>query len=352
MRSYFLRYGISALAFAAATDAGGGTSEPVDYSALHRHEDADAALGDTPKPEGWDKMRVSDKAEWLTKNKPQAGETANAPTAVQTSGTAGDATTIAEATKDATTEENPASTTRADDPERDSTFSGTTTAEQTEGVQQEPNSNDEGAAAASGQVDTDLPEEPTRGNRHSHAAETTAERTERLAAGESTVDAQSGGTELLAGESADPAKQPQPGDQPKAGESSQDESGAIQDATRQAIGAGTGAPDGITGPGADPSEPEINALADQQNGQDDDLTAEIAPGSTIRGTKVKLWRLLEKGATHAEMLEATGYRSAIGTAQSLAQTAKRGLVSSTNDNGEKVYKLGPAHAETGSSSDA
>lgn len=304
IRAFRFSYGISCLALAAATD--------------------DGAAAPSPKPRN---RRKSDA-------KPAA---APAPTVAAAEG----ATSVSEATQKATTDENQASTTRADDPARDSTFSATTTAESLEGVEQKPNSNDEGGAGTAGgasAIDNDMADEATAGNRHSHPAETTAERTTRLF--EANGDATGPGPELLAGESADPAKAAE--FKPAEDESSQDESGALQDATRDAIGAGTGAVDGVAGGGADPVEADVNAQVDAERGEEDSgASVEVANGERINGTRAKLYRLLEKGATHEQMLKVTGYRSALGTATELARMDGRELVPTKDAKGVKTYKLAP-----------
>lgn len=339
MKSMF-RYGISAVAFAAATDAGAAT----DYSKVRTHADLDAALGDRDQPEGWADFQAAQKRTWLTDNpvpaKPSAGAdagTKTAPEVVAGEGT----TTVAEATAGATTEENPGSTTRADDPDRDSTMSGTTTAENEAGVTQEPNSNDTGASNDGQHFDP--PEEnreQAAGNRHSHPAQTEAERTAAASAAPVDLAAISGGA-MPAGDAADPANQPGPGEAPAGVESRQDESGELQDATRRAIGAGNGAPDGVGDNGTDPSEPEVNDQIDAAAGESEDAV-EAAPGVHFHGGKAKLWGLLEKGATHDEMLKATGYKSALGTIHVMAAAAGREIETIKNEKtGERKYKLKP-----------
>lgn len=291
------------------------------------------ATGETEKTEG----AAAPESAKTTRSRKKAGAaddaTASAPQVAAAAGT----TSVAEATKDATTEENPVSTTRANDPARDATVSNTTTAERLEGVEQEPNSQDAGAAG-------NLPEHndlQAQGNRHSHAAETEAERTARLAENGSGEGAGDGlaSQAFPAGEDADPAKQPKPGESTVTTESSQDESGAIQDATRQAIGAGAGAPDGVGDDGADPSEAEVNDLADKAAGEDPDAAEEVAPGYSIGGGKLRLWRALEKGATRKELLEASGYKSVEGTVAVLAQYSGREIERTQNASGDYVYQL-------------
>lgn len=177
------------------------------------------------------------------------GRRKNAPSAAQATKVDPE-NTIAAQTQAATTKENPASTTRANDPALESTVPPTTVAE--DHVARQASLAD--VAAGKGEV----VEDPTKGNRHSHPAMTTAEETALRF--DQNRDAFAGlpsfsASALPAGESADPKNAAEPKlDQPV---SSQDESGAQQDASREAIGAGFGAPDGITAAGDDPSEDDI-----------------------------------------------------------------------------------------------
>lgn len=339
-----LFYGLSAIAFAAASEGAGAATAP-DPTKLRKHEDLDAALDGRDQPEGWADFTVKQKQEWHGKNpKPapqQDDATATGGTSAPQTAAGEGTTTVAEATQAATTEENIASTTRANDPDRDATVSNTTTAERLEGVEQEPNSQDQGAAAASGATAPEHNDLQAQGNRHSHPAETVAERSARIAEnglGEGAGDGLASQA-FPAGDDADPANQPQPGEGPQTDESSQDESGAIQDATRRAIGAGAGAPDGVGDDGADPSEAEVNDLADKAAGEDPDAVEEVAPGYSIGGGKLRLWRALEKGATRKELLEASGYRSVEGTVAVLAQYSGREIDRTENASGEYVYQL-------------
>lgn len=320
------------------------TTAAPDNSKLRKHEDLDAALSGRDQPEGWAEMTVKQKQEWhganpaaaLAQNDGGASGTATAPQVAAEAGT----TSIAEATQAATTEENPASTTKANDPARDATVSNTTTAERLEGVEQEPNSNDLGAAA-NGAGELEHNDEQAAGNRHSHSAETEAERTSRLAQGADTADLAALSSQALpAGEDADPANQPAPGEGVTTTESRHDESGTIQDATRLAIGAGNGAPDGVGDDGADPSEAEVNALADKAAGKDGD-EEQVQPGMSLAGGQLKLWRALEKGATQKEMLEATGWRSVLGTVDTLSRYSGREVVKTRNGDDELVYTFKP-----------
>ena len=138
----------------------------------------------------------------------KANKSPQAKTAPEASNLAPEDTVNAK-TQNATTENNPASTTSAADSSR------------------EPDNGNAGESGGTGPGSS----EQAAGEFHSHPAETTAERMQRLAG--TTV---TGSMELPAGDFADPSKNPdilKSGEGKELGESSQDESGALQDAPRQ-----------------------------------------------------------------------------------------------------------------------
>lgn len=227
-----------------------------------------------------------------------------------------EAATVAAKTENATTENNPVSTTSAADTSRGGSFGP-------EGATTGPENGNTGAAPGE--------TEQAKGERHSHPAETTAERTLRQAGITKT-----GSLEMPAGEFADPSKHPEilEGTLEKTdGKSSQDESGALQDATREAIGAGNGAPDGV-------GDDEVIATEGSQPA-DEIEPVKVNDNLTFHGNKAKLWRMIEKGATHDEMREATKYNSAIGTIYVMAEQAGREIVADKDKKGIRTYKLAP-----------
>lgn len=239
--------------------------------------------------------------------------------------TQGDAEkSVAAQTAAATTENNPASTTKANDPERNTPEAAQAAADASGTAQAQAT----GDAGDGGDTPAD-PNAPAAGDRASHPAQTTAEAT---AAGAGTSDAPDA-TIMPAGDDADPNADINQtrgeGDKP---ESTQDESGAIQEATRRAIGAGYGAPDGISGGGEDP------ATADAEPAEEIE-PVELSNGETLTGRKAKLFRMIEKGATQAEMLEATGSTSVLGTINVLSRRAGRELEAKKGKDGVRVYKL-------------
>ena len=60
---------------------------------------------------------------------------------------------------------------------------------------------------------------------------------------------------------------------------------------------------------------------------------------TFHGNKAKLWGMIEKGATHDEMREATKHVSAIGTIYVMAEQAGREIEVSKDKKGIRTYKL-------------
>lgn len=234
-------------------------------------------------------------------------------------------TSVAQATQNATADNNPASTTRANDPKRDNEEAAQAAADASGTAQ----AVDQSPGTAGGDTPND-PDAPAAGNRHSHQAQTTAEATAAGAAGES--DAPATGS-IPAGADADPAKQPDLSGDETGTASTQDESGALQDATRNAIGAGYGAPDGIGGGGKDPSE------ADAEKADPEIEPVKLENGEELHGRKAQLFRMIEKGATHDEMLEATGGSSVLGTINTLARRSGRTLEAKKNKQGVRVYKL-------------
>lgn len=259
---------------------------------------------------------------------PTPGQPEAAPAVVQS----------AEAMAAATTENNPASTTRANDPARD-TEEAAKAAAAASGTN-DP-ANNPAPAPAEGEegfippADEEHPlEDAAAGNRHSHPARTQAEAT--LAAQTANAAPTVGdGAALPAGDDADPAVAGLT-DGEAAGDtevlkSPHDESGAIQDATRAAIGAGAGAPDGVGDVGEDPSAGEVVA------------PLEVAPGVTFVGGKAKLWPLLEAGATNEELIAASGHRSVLGTIHLMARQAGREIEQvKDKKTGIKTYKLSAA----------
>lgn len=217
--------------------------------------------------------------------------------------------TVAAKTTNATTENNPASTTSAADTSREAT------------TETDP------ATTGSAPGST----EQAKGEFHSHPAETTAERGLRMAG-----TTQTGSMEMPAGEFADPSKHPEILEGATAsteGESSHDESGEIQDATREAIGAGNGAPDGV-------GDDEVIG-AEGSEAADDIESVKVNDDLTFHGNKAKLWGMLEKGATHDEMRAATKYNSTIGTIYVMAEQAGREIEASKDKKGIRTYKLKP-----------
>ena len=253
-----------------------------------------------------------------TTRKAPAKSTAKTETAPAAGAGDPDATVVAQTAK-ATTKENPASTTSAADPNRDSTVPETNTATAQVAA---------AAGAGSGETDANKAESEASaaGERVSHPAETTAERNLRRAGSSGTVD------EMPAGEDADPAKNQSPTEEDLADTGSRhDESGNLQRATRDAIGAGYGAPDGIGAPAVD-SPAEVTE-------QEEVEPAEAPNGIVYRGNKAKLFRMVQKGATHQELIEATGYTSAIGTIHVMAAEAGLGLEIEKGKDGTKTYKF-------------
>ncbi len=237
----------------------------------------------------------------------------------------------------AASENNPASTTSAADPERD-TPEAAAAAAAASGTNDPANNP---PAAAEGEVlepaSPDKPlEDAAAGNRHSHPAQTTAEATIAAQAGDTTAALNMGGN-MPAGEAADPngpAGDTTGGDNAAFNDaevlqSTQVEDGSVQDAVREAIGAGTGAPDGIGDVGEDPSAGDVVE------------PVEAAPGVTFVGGKAKLWPLLEKGgSTIDELNAAAGHRSTLWTIYLMARQAGREIVvSKDRKTGAKTYGL-------------
>ena len=120
------------------------------------------------------------------------------------------------------------------------------------------------------------------------------------------------------------------------------------DATRKGLGIGGGAPDGVidtaapgtstaSGPVSDnPTRAEKADPEDPPRKEGDDVVV-VSDEITWHGNKARLWRMLEKGATKEEMLDATGWRSVVGTINSMARSAGRDLEVSKGD--KPVYKL-------------
>lgn len=277
-----------------------------------------------------------------TNDKPRRAK--KAPTAPKPTATAKEAATAAatqaEAQANAAGAANPASTTSAADPARDAEEAAKAAAAAS--GTNDPANNPAPASTEGGEVippaSPDKPlEDATAGNRHSHPAETTAEATLRAAQNPETTAALNPGGNLPAGEFADPNG---PAGSLDGGEgaaadgvrqSSQIEDGSGQDAVRAAIGAGTGAPDGVGDVGEDPVASEVVE------------PVEIRPGLTFEGGKAKLWRALEKGGTHDELAAASGHRSVLGTIYLMARHAEREIaVAKDKKTGVKTYSLAAA----------
>jgi hypothetical protein len=265
-------------------------------------------------------------------------DTAAAKPTASAAETAGAAAAQADALANATDKANPASTTSAADPARDAEAAAAAAAAAS-GTNDAGNT---GKVAGEGEVippaSAEKPlEDAAAGNRHSHPAETTAEATLRASERQDTTAALNMGGNLPAGEFADPngpAGRTDGGEGANADnvaevrESTQKEDGSVQDAVRAAIGAGTGAPDGVGDVGDDPSAAEVVE------------PVEVAPGVTFEGGKAKLWRALEKGGTHDELAAEAGHRSILGSIYLMARHAGRDIeVAKDKKTGLKRYSL-------------